>query len=138
MFAAIDRTSKFAFVQLEKKAGKMAAARFLRDLIAALPYRIHTILTDNGIQFTNRKQDRFAMEHIFDRVCDENGIEHRLTKVNHPWSSQDQEMIRGDHFPEGRPGRAHEPHDQGRNRQAPPLRGTGSTRNPPRRRHRSL
>lgn len=56
MFVAIDRTSKFTFVRLEKKAGKMAAAQFLRDLIAALPYRIHTILTDNGIQFTNRKQ----------------------------------------------------------------------------------
>jgi len=87
MFVAIDRTSKFAFVRLEKKAGKMAAAQFLRDLIAALPYRIHTILTDNGIQFTNRKQDRYAMEHIFDRVCSEHGIEHRLTKVNHPWTN---------------------------------------------------
>jgi transposase InsO family protein len=84
MFVAIDRTSKFAFVRLGKKAGKMVAAQFLRDLIAALPYRIHTILTDNGIQFTNRKQDRYAMEHIFDRVCSEQGIEHRLTKVNHP------------------------------------------------------
>ena len=39
-----------------------------------------------GIQFTNRKQDRYAMEHIFDRVCSEHGIEHRLTKVNHPWT----------------------------------------------------
>lgn len=87
MFVAIDRTSKFAFVRLEKKAGKMAAAQFLRDLIAALPYRIHTILTDNGIQFANRKQDRYAMEHIFDRVCSEHGIEHRLTKVNHPWTN---------------------------------------------------
>ena len=65
----------------------MAAAQFLRDLIAALPYRIHTILTDNGIQFTNRKQDRYAMEHVFDRVCSEHGIEHRLTKGNHPWTN---------------------------------------------------
>lgn len=87
MFVAIDRTSKFAFARLEKKAGKMAAAQFLRNLIAAVPYKIHTILTDNGIQFTNRKQDRYAMHHIFDHVCDENGIEHRLTKVNHPWTN---------------------------------------------------
>lgn len=87
MFVAIDRTSKFAFVRLEKKAGKMTAAQFLRDLVAALPYRIHTILTDNGIQFTNRKQDRYAMKHIFDQVCSEHGIEHRLAKVNHPWTN---------------------------------------------------
>jgi len=33
LFVAIDRTSKFAFVRLEKKAGKMEAAQFLRDLL---------------------------------------------------------------------------------------------------------
>ena len=87
MFVAIDRTSKFAFARLVTKAGKMAAAQFLRDLIAAIPYKIHTILTDNGIQFTNRKRDVHAFAHIFDRVCDENDIEHRLTKVKHPWTN---------------------------------------------------
>jgi len=50
---AIDRTSKFAFVELHQKAGKMIAAQFLRNLVAAVPYSIHTVLTDNGIQFTN-------------------------------------------------------------------------------------
>jgi transposase-like protein len=36
LFVAIDRTSKFAFVRLEKRAGKMEAAQFLRDLLQAL------------------------------------------------------------------------------------------------------
>jgi transposase-like protein len=87
LFVAIDRTSKFAFARLHAKAGKMVAAEFLRDLIAALPYLIHTVLTDNGIQFTNRACDRYALHHIFDRVCEENGIKHRLTKVKHPWTN---------------------------------------------------
>lgn len=87
LFVAIDRTSKFAFVELHRKAGKMAAAGFLRNLIAALPYRIHTVLTDNGVQFANRQQDCHAMPHVFGRVCTENGIEHRLTKINHPWTN---------------------------------------------------
>ena len=87
LFVAIDRTSKFAYAELCGKAGKMAAADFLRNLIAAVPYAIHTVLTDNGIQFTNRACDRYAFEHIFDRVCDEHGIEHRLTKVKHPWTN---------------------------------------------------
>ena len=87
LFVAIDRTSKFAYVELHERAGKMVATQFLRNLIAAVPYKIHTILTDNGIQFTNRKQDRFAFEHIFSRVCRENGIDQRLTKVNHPWTN---------------------------------------------------
>jgi transposase InsO family protein len=37
------------------------------------------------IQFTNRALDARAFAHIFDRVCSENGIEHRLIKVSHPW-----------------------------------------------------
>jgi transposase-like protein len=87
LFVAVDRTSKFAFALLVESAGKMEAAQFLRDLIEAVPYRIHTVLTDNGVQFTRRKQDIWDCQHIFDRVCDEHGIEPRLTKVNHPWTT---------------------------------------------------
>jgi transposase InsO family protein len=87
LFVAIDRTSKFAFVQLHQRATKMIASAFLSDLIKALPYAIHTILTDNGIQFTNRKQYRIARLHIFSRTCSENGTDHRTTKVKHPWTN---------------------------------------------------
>jgi transposase InsO family protein len=88
-FVAIDRTSKFAFARLVESAGKREAAPFLRELIAAVPYQLHTVLTDNGVQFTPRKQDVWDGRHIFDRVCDEHGIEHRLTKVNHPWTKSE-------------------------------------------------
>ena len=27
------------------------------------------------------------MTHMFDMRCRENGIEHRLTKLNHPWTN---------------------------------------------------
>ena len=87
LFVAIDRTSKFAFARLVESAGKMEAAEFLRDLVTAVPYAIHTVLTDNGIQFTSRARDVWDSQHIFDRVCDEHDIEHRLTKVNHPWTN---------------------------------------------------
>lgn len=52
LFVAIDRTSKFAFVERHEKAPTRAAAAFLNRLIDAVPYKIHTVLTDNGIQFT--------------------------------------------------------------------------------------
>ena len=87
LFVAIDRTSKFAYVELHERATKMIAAEFLRHLIAAVPYAIHIVLTDNGIQFKNREQDRTAMEHIFGRTCRQNSIEHRTTKVKHPWTN---------------------------------------------------
>jgi transposase InsO family protein len=87
LFVAIDRTSKFAYAELHPDQTRDTACRFLRRLIAGVPYRIHTILTDNGIQFTNRLKDKWAFKHLFDRVCIEHGIEHRLTKVNHPWTN---------------------------------------------------
>ena len=80
---AIDRTSKFAYVELHQKAGKMAAAAFLCNLIAAVPYRIHIMLTqshglhanhcratDNGFQFPNHQRHIHASE----RLCCTNGV----------------------------------------------------------------
>lgn len=51
--SAIDRTSKLAFAQLHDKATRQIAADFLRDLVKVVPYRIHTLLTDNGVQFAH-------------------------------------------------------------------------------------
>ena len=87
LFVAIDRTSKVAYAELHPRATKMIAAAFLRNLIKVIPYKLHTVLTDNGIQFTNREKDKLAFTHIFDRVCFQHGIEHRLTKPNHPWTN---------------------------------------------------
>ena len=87
LFVAIERTSKLAFVRLVDSAGKMAAAPLLRDLVKAVPDTIHTVLTDHAIQFTRRARDIHDSQPIFDRVCDEHGIEHRLTKVSHPWTN---------------------------------------------------
>ena len=92
MFVAIDRVSKFAIVELHEKADRKIAAAFLENIVAAVPYKIHTVLTDNGVQFCHMPQHRDGPTaqysvHMFDRVCRENGIEHRLTKPNHPWTN---------------------------------------------------
>lgn len=50
-------------------------------------YRCQRFLMCYGIQFTNRSCDTYSFHHIFDRVCDENDIQHRLTKVKHPWTN---------------------------------------------------
>ena len=87
--AAIDRTSKFALVRLVKKTGQALESAFLEALIPAVPYKIHTVLTDNGMQF--RLPHRYAggptaiyMTHMFDMRCRENGNENLLTKIKHP------------------------------------------------------
>ena len=48
---AVDRTSKLAFARLYDAANRKTAPHFLEILIAAIPYKIHTALTDNGVQF---------------------------------------------------------------------------------------
>jgi hypothetical protein len=58
LFVAIDHTSKFTFAELHQRASRPTASQFLRHLIAAVPYKIHTILTDNGIVFANRATDK--------------------------------------------------------------------------------
>lgn len=52
LFVAIDRTSKFTFARLVSRTNRAAAADFLRELIRTVPYKIHTVLTDNGTHFT--------------------------------------------------------------------------------------
>jgi hypothetical protein len=101
MFVAIDRTSKFAFVELHEKATTAVSGEFLLRLLAAVPYKIHTVLTDNGIQFTTPGAGGSAVPlikeaiangeifraHAFEYACARNDIEHRTTKAKHPWTN---------------------------------------------------
>jgi transposase InsO family protein len=101
LFVAIDRTSKFAFAELHEKATRRIAGDFLRHLIAAVPYRVHTVLTDNGTHFTTPGNTASAAPlikaaldagetvwaHAFEYACAQNDIEHRLTKPYHPWTN---------------------------------------------------
>jgi transposase InsO family protein len=101
LFVAIDRTSKFAFAQLHEKATRSIAADFLQALIEAAPYKVHTVLTDNGTHFTTPGNDssaapdiKLALDrgerfraHAFELACAQNAIGHRLTKPKHPWTN---------------------------------------------------
>ena len=86
---AIDRTSKFVYTEAHEQATAHNAACFLKNVIFAVPYKIHTLLTDNGLQFSLKmmKRDRNYQTHAFKSICEEFGIEHRLTKFYHPWTN---------------------------------------------------
>lgn len=91
-FVAIERMTRFAHVEVIESRDAQTSAACLERFLRAFPYRVHTILTDNGSEFT----DRFAVDkkgkpkgkpsgfHPFDGVCKRNDIEHRLTKPFHP------------------------------------------------------
>ena len=87
LFVAIDRTSKVAFAELHPRAKRVVAAEFLRRVLDKLPYKVHTVLTDNGVQFTPQAHQFLPGGHSFDRICREYGVEHRLTKPAHPWTN---------------------------------------------------
>jgi len=92
LYVAIDRTSKFVVARLESEATRKTAAAFLDHVIGVLPYRVHTVLTDNGIQFTDSARYRDLNKPLnrrsrFDQLCAKHGIEHRLTRPNHPWTN---------------------------------------------------
>ncbi len=111
LIVAVDRTSKFAFAQPHERATRRIAADFLHALVAAVPYRIHTVLTDNGTQFVDRTRSnkeaeaaaeaywaargepRVWLVHAFDYACEKHGVEHRATKPAHPWTNGQVERI---------------------------------------------
>jgi hypothetical protein len=49
LFVAVH--SKFAFAQLAEKANRVTASAFLTALVEAVPYKIHTVLTDNVLRW---------------------------------------------------------------------------------------
>jgi transposase InsO family protein len=98
LHAAIDRTSKFVVANLYSNADVRTAMEFLSAVIEAVPYHIKTVLTDNGIQFADLPKNRQGptaklRRHPFGRLCLEHGIEHRLTKPNHPWTNGQAERM---------------------------------------------
>lgn len=98
LFVAIDRATRWVFVQIKPNKTAGAARAFLNALQKAAPCHIQTILTDNGSEFTDRlfnKQKHPSGEHEFDLRCAEFGIEHRLTKPRSPQTNGMVERFNG-------------------------------------------
>lgn len=88
LFAAIDRATRWVYVEILKDKTARSAQAFLKRLIDKAPFKITKLLTDNGKEFTDRfcatGQRKPTGNHLFDQVCSEHSIEHRLTKARTP------------------------------------------------------
>lgn len=92
VFVAIERVTRFAWIEVipDRSSARVAAA--MERFLAAFPGTPHTVLTDNGSEFTDRfaggsragHRARPSGKHAFDRVCAAHGIEHRLTRPYTP------------------------------------------------------
>ena len=102
LFVAIDRTSKFAFVELHEKATRRVAGDFLRAPASrpcptrstpCSPTTARTSPSPAGDGWTPedikamRAQNVLFRCHSFEAACADLDIEHRLTKPRHPWTN---------------------------------------------------
>lgn len=92
VFVAIDRATRYVYVEIIMRRDAGTVRGCLSRFLKSFPYPVHTILTDNDGAFT----DRFAVfkkgkpkgkpsgTHVFDQLCYENEIEHRLIRPFRP------------------------------------------------------
>ena len=97
LFVGIDRVCKYAYVELHTRMTQKIACDFLKNFIKDCAFKIHTILTDNGAQFTyallaEHLQPKNKI-HMFDQLCEDHSIKHKLTKFRHPWTNGQVEIM---------------------------------------------
>lgn len=99
LFAAIDRATRWVYIEIRADKSAKSASSFLENLTKKICFTINKVLTDNGKEFT----DRFCAtgsrtptgEHLFDKTCSRYGIEHRLIKPRHPQTNGMVERFNG-------------------------------------------
>jgi transposase InsO family protein len=75
LFVAIDRRSRSVHVAVKDEGCEATATAFLKEVVAAFPFRITHVLTDRGSCFT---------ADGFERACRDLGVAHRTTKPYTP------------------------------------------------------
>jgi len=78
VFVVIDRAIRWVFISIKQHKTAASAKAFLAALRKAAHFKIRTILTDNGKEFTERLCGSHSFhptgEHEFDKLCQELGI----------------------------------------------------------------
>lgn len=104
LFVAIDRATRWVFMEIYSDQTDASSVDFLNKVTAACPIKIVKLLTDNGSQFTDRftskKKDAEGNriptgKHVFDRLCKQFNIEHRHIPPGHPQTNGMVERFNG-------------------------------------------
>jgi transposase InsO family protein/transposase-like protein len=99
LFVAIDRATRWVYLEIRRDKTAKSAKAFLNKVIKAAPFKISKVLTDNGKEFTDRfstaGERKPTGDHLFDQVCQSEAIEHRLTKPKHPQTNGMVERFNG-------------------------------------------
>jgi IS30 family transposase len=92
VFVAIERATRFDYVEIIMKRDAKTIAQCLKRFLKAFGHPVHTILTDNGSEFTDRfavdmkekPKDKPSGNHPFDKLCAANAIKHKLARPFRP------------------------------------------------------
>ncbi len=91
VFVAIERTTRFVHVEIVTQRSAQTIADCLERFLDAFGHPVHTVLTDNGSEFTDRfgdarwrKRKTGTGAHPFDQVCQRHRLRHTLTRPYRP------------------------------------------------------
>jgi transposase InsO family protein len=97
-YVAIDRATRFVYLEILADRRADTAAGFLARFLERFQLNVHTVLTDNGSEFTDRlavdkkgkPHHQPSGDHAFDRICARHSIIHRLIR---PFRPQTNDMV---------------------------------------------
>ena len=98
LFVAIDRATRLLHYRVYNHKTAENAVAFLTEVQTYFPFYITHILTDNGLEFTDKfvsKEKEVTGKHIFDQTCKKYNVEHRLTQPNTPQTNGMVERVNG-------------------------------------------
>ena len=86
-YTAIDEYSRLRYTWFTNAHDTYASSKFARRLVKYFPFKIKTIQTDNGFEFTNRLSWQAFMKDkktMFETTLKELGLEYKVIKPHTP------------------------------------------------------
>jgi len=100
LFVAIDRATRLMIYKVYDAKTSENTDDFAQLVKEFFPFKITHILTDNGLEFTNRlivskKGKHCEKLSLLDKFCEQENIDHRLTKPHTPKTNGMVERVNG-------------------------------------------
>ena len=83
-YTATDCFTRLRVIRIYDELSAQNTVRFLQEVIQKLPFKVSTVRTDNGVEFT---YGPFKVDHPLTRACARLNIRHWLNRPAHPESN---------------------------------------------------